>query len=310
MRFFCLLVLGVFLWGCGKASEGPEAVDGGYTIVVTTGMVKDVVQAVAGERATVTNLIGEGTDPHLYQPTRDDMVAFDQADVILYNGLYLEGKVIEAVQSLASKKPVVALCDQLDEASLLHPEDEPHADPHVWMDIMLWVEVTKIATQVLADYDPEHQDEYAENAVAYVAKLEALDDRVRSWTSTIPAESRVLVTAHDAFGYFGSAYGVEVMGIQGISTESEAGLHQINTLVDMLVERKIPAIFVESSVARKNVEALQEGAGSKGHVVKIGGELFSDAMGTPGTPEGTYLGMIEHNARVLTQALGGSVDVE
>jgi manganese/zinc/iron transport system substrate-binding protein len=309
----CILGLSLLtlLCGCGESSSTKPSTeaqsDKAYRIVVTTGMVKDAAAAIAGKHAAVENLIGEGSDPHLFSPSRDDVVAFDAADVILYSGLYLEGKVIQAVKGLAENKPVHGVCDSLDHETLLHPAGEAHPDPHVWMDVKIWQEVARHTATILKAYDPAHAAEYDANLATYVAELSALDAYAKAVVDTVPAENRVLVTAHDAFGYFGRAYGVEVLAIQGISTESEAGLHQINKLVDMLVARKISAIFVESSVSDENIKALQEGAHAKGHDVKIGGELFSDAMGAPGTYEGTYVGMIAHNVTTIARALGGTV---
>ena len=269
-------------------------------------MVADIVREVAGERATVTNLIGEGVDPHLYKPTRSDVTTLQGCDVIFYSGLLLEGKMTDILVKMARSKPVHAVTEEIDPSYLLEPPDlEGHADPHVWMDVNAWARATEVVAKALADHDPAGADGYRERAASYGERLTELDACARSAIETIPESSRILVTAHDAFNYFGRAYGIEVRGIQGISTESEAGLDDINRLVDLLVKRNVTAIFVESSVARKNVEALQEGARARGHTVKIGGELFSDAMGRPGTYRGTYIGMIDHNVTTMTRALGG-----
>ena len=277
-----------------------------YRVVATVAMVADIVREVAGERATVEGIIGEGVDPHLYKPTRSDVARLLGADVIFYSGLMLEGKMADTLVRVARDKPVNAVTELIDESYLLEPaEMMGHHDPHVWMDAGAWSVCVEAVAKALGAYDPDHAAEYAARAAAYREKLKALDDYARRVIQTIPASSRVLVTAHDAFNYFGRAYGIEVMGIQGLSTESEAGLEDINRMVSMIVERKIRAVFVETSVAEKNIRALVEGARSRGHDVAIGGLLFSDAMGAAGTYEGTYIGMIDHNATIIARALGG-----
>jgi manganese/zinc/iron transport system substrate-binding protein len=270
-------------------------------------MVADIVQQVAGERAEVTNIIGEGVDPHLYKPTRGDVARLLRADVVFYSGLLLEGKMSDALIRVASKgKPVYAVTELIDEAFLLEPEAfAGHADPHVWMDVRGWMKAVEAVARALAEYDAAYADHYAENARSYLQKLETLDAYARTSLASVPAGSRVLVTAHDAFNYFGRAYDIEVIGIQGISTESEAGLEDINEIVDTLVRRDVRAVFVETSVADKNVKALIEGATARDHAVRIGGALYSDAMGAPGSYEGTYIGMIDHNVTTIARALGG-----
>jgi manganese/zinc/iron transport system substrate-binding protein len=278
-----------------------------YTIVTTIAMVKDIVQNVAGDKARVVGLMGEGVDPHLYKPTRDDVAKLLQADVVFYSGLMLEGRMTDTFLKIARKgTPVFAVTELLDEKFLLEPEEfQGHTDPHVWMDVKGWMAGVKVVARSLGEVDADNAAHYQQNAERYNAQLAKLDDYAKQALASIPQERRVLITAHDAFNYFGRAYSIEVRGIQGISTESEAGVADINKLVDFLVERKIPAIFVESSVSDKNVKALVEGCKSRGHTVKIGGTLFSDAMGAPGTYEGTYLGMIDHNVTTITRALGG-----
>jgi manganese/zinc/iron transport system substrate-binding protein len=278
-----------------------------YTIVTTCGMVTDIVRMVAGDHAKVSGLMGEGVDPHLYKPTRDDVAKLLSADVVFYSGLMLEGRMTDTFLKVARRgTPVFAVTEVLDEKFLLEPaEFAGHTDPHVWMDVAGWSQAVEVVARSLTEVDPAHGDAYKANADAYLVELTKLNDYGRTTLATIPAEHRVLITAHDAFNYFGRAYGIEVRGIQGISTESEAGVADINRLVDFLVEKKIPAIFVESSVSDKNIRALVEGCKSRGHAVRIGGELFSDAMGAAGTYEGTYIGMLDHNITTITRALGG-----
>jgi manganese/zinc/iron transport system substrate-binding protein len=278
-----------------------------HEIVCTVGMVADIVGEVAGEHATVTSLIGEGVDPHLYKPTRSDVARLMKADMVFYCGLMLEGKMADALVKVArGGKPVYAVTELIDESTLLEPaEFAGHADPHVWMDVQGWMKAVEAVARALGETDPGRASAYRANAETYLVKLRALDQYARARIATIPEQRRVLITAHDAFNYFGRAYDIEVMGIQGISTESEAGLEDINRLVDTIVDRKVSAVFVETSVADKNVRALVEGAGARGSSLRIGGALFSDAMGAPGTYEGTYIGMIDHNVTTIARALGG-----
>lgn len=278
-----------------------------YAVTCTVGMVTDIVQHVAGDRARVSGIVGSGVDPHLYKPTRSDIAALQSADVIFYSGLMLEGKMADALVKVArTGKPVYAVTERLDEKLLLEPpEFAGHFDPHVWMDVALWSKAVEVVAQALREYDPAGAADYEANAAKLRAELERLDAYVKQVIASIPEQQRVLITAHDAFNYFGRAYGIRVLGIQGISTESEAGLQDINRLVDVIVKSDVQAVFVETSVADKNVRALIEGAKSRGRDVRIGGSLFSDAMGAPDTYEGTYVGMLDHNATTMARALGG-----
>ncbi len=273
----------------------------------TVGMVADIVREVALDKAQVTNIIGSGIDPHVYNPTRSDVAVLLRSDIIFYAGLLLEGQMSDILVKVSRKRPVYAVTELLTEEFLIHDPQTNHSDPHVWMDVRGWMKAVEVVTDALSEFDPPNKSFYEKNAVRYSDHLRKLDDYAKSAISSIPEKQRVLITAHDAFKYMSRAYGIEVVGIQGISTESEAGIKDINRIVDLLVQRKIPAVFVESSVSDKNVKALIEGAASRNHVVKIGGELFSDAMGPPGTYEGTYTGMIDHNVTVIAEALGGNV---
>jgi manganese/zinc/iron transport system substrate-binding protein len=270
-------------------------------------MVADMARGVAGDHARVTALMGEGIDPHLYKPTRSDIEQLLGADIVFYNGLLLEGKMTDAlVRAASSGRAVVAVTERIDETTLLEPEEfAGHYDPHVWMDPRAWSSAVDVVRDVLIEENPANTDAFTANADAYrthIADLDAYSERV---LGTVPVDRRVLVTAHDAFNYFGRRYGFEVVGIQGLSTESEAGVRDIERLVDLLVSRQIPAVFVESTVSERNIRALIDGAGARGHAVTIGGSLFSDAMGAPGTYEGTYIGMIDHNVTTIARALGG-----
>lgn len=286
----------------GAASD---PADRPIAVVATTAMVGDLVRSVAGDRADVTVLIGEGVDPHLFKATRSDIAAMSKADVVFYNGLLLEGKMTDALIRTATRTPVYPVTELLAEGMLIEPAGIDHADPHVWMDPIRWASAAEVVRAKLSELDPEHADTYATNAAAYATELRELDGYARRVLATVPENARVLVTAHDAFHYFADAYGFRVEGIQGISTDSEAGVRDIERLVGLLVDDRIPAVFVESTVPDRNVRALVLGAKARGHTVAIGGELFSDAMGAPGTYEGTYLGMIDHNVTTIARALGG-----
>ncbi len=275
-------------------------------VAATVGMVGDIVNSVAGDRAEVTVIIGSGVDPHVYNPTRGDVAALIQSDIIFYSGLLLEGQMADILKKISKRRPVVAVTEQLKADYLLHNEQTNHHDPHVWMDVSGWRQAVAVVADALTAFDPKAAGFYYANAARFKTDLQRLDDYARKTMASIPKNQRILVTAHDAFAYLSRAYNIEVMGIQGISTESEAGLKDINRIVDVLVARRVPAVFVESSVSDKNVKALIEGAAFRNQKVVIGGELFSDAMGKPGTYEGTYIGMIDHNVTIIARALGGS----
>jgi manganese/zinc/iron transport system substrate-binding protein len=304
---FALSLLAAFVGlaapGCERA---PAPARSGLNVVATTGMVADAVRAVAGPRARVAALMGEGVDPHLYKASPGDVRALSDADAIFYSGLLLEGRMVDVLVKLAARKPTFAVTESIDPAQLREPpEFHGHPDPHVWFDVSLWMKAVERARDGLAQIDPPGRPDYTANAERYLGELRQLHDWCRQRLASLPPERRVLVTAHDAFGYFGRAYGLEVLAIQGISTDSEASLKDVNALVDLLVTRKIPAVFVESSVPRKTIDALVEGAAARGHTVRIGGELFSDALGREGTPEGTYIGMVRHNVNTIVDALAG-----
>jgi manganese/zinc/iron transport system substrate-binding protein len=300
-----LVTLALGLVACGDdAASGAEIGDRQIRVVATTGMIADAVQNVGGERVEVTGLMGPGIDPHLYRPTASDVTSLERADIIFYNGLELEGRMTDMFVRLARTTPTVPVAQDIAEDRLLESQDYEDAhDPHIWFDVDLWTQAVRVVQRELTELDPDHADVYQANADEYVAELEALDAYVFEQIETIPEQSRVLITAHDAFGYFGERYGVEVIGLQGISTAAEAGAADVQDLSRMLVEREIKAVFIETSVPRSTIEAVQSAAQSRGHEVEIGGELFSDAMGSKGTPEGTYIGMIRHNVDTIVEAL-------
>lgn len=276
-------------------------------VVATTGMIADTVREIGGESVEVTALMGPGVDPHAYRQTRTDILAMSRADLIVANGLYLEAQMEDLLGEFAQEKSVLKAAETISSSALFDHEDYAGKfDPHVWMDPELWTVVANSIRDALIEARPEDADGFTARAADFAGRLRALDSYSSDVLGSVAGPSRVLVTAHDAFAYFGAAYGFEVLGIQGISTESEAGLQRISELVDLLVERNVGAVFVESSVSDRNVRALIEGAAARGHEVTIGGELYSDAMGAPGTYEGTFIGMIDHNVTTVASALGGA----
>lgn len=289
------------LAGCGSANS---ADDGKVRVVTTTGQIGDIAMNVGGGLVQVESLMGPGVDPHLYVASESDVERLAEADVILYNGLHLEAQMAEVFEQIAEYKDVVAVGGAIDPSRLLSwGTDGTQHDPHIWFDVQLWMQATEASRDALIAADPENSATYSANADAYLAQLQELDEYVRTQANTLPAEQRILVTAHDAFGYFGKAYGFEVRGLQGISTASEAGTLDVRNLARFIADNQIPAIFIESSVPVRNVEALQAAVRALGWDVQIGGSLFSDAMGSPDTPEGTYIGMVRHNIDTIVSAL-------
>lgn len=273
-------------------------------VVTTIGMITDIVRNVGNERVDVSGLMGPGVDPHLYRARESDVTRIAEADVIFYNGLHLEGAMTRLFERVGHRVRTVAVTDYLEEEQLLSPpEFEGAHDPHVWFDVTLWMKAVEKVRDILIEMDSTNSRRYIENAEDYLSKLNKLQDYVKSSVENIPRDKRVLITAHDAFGYFGRAYGFEVRGLQGISTSAEAGTGDVQALAQFIVDRKIPAIFVESSVPPRNIEAVRAAVKSKGFEVHVGGQLFSDAMGNPGTPEGTYIGMVKHNIDTIVSAL-------
>jgi manganese/zinc/iron transport system substrate-binding protein len=246
--------------------------------------------------------MGPGVDPHLYKPSESDVRRLGGADLILLNGLHLEGKMGDILEKMGRSRPVVAVAEAVPvDDRIAFAEGE--YDPHVWFDPLLWARIAEPIGDALAGVAPEHADRFRSEAAAFRSEMEELHAWVEARVAELPEERRVLVTAHDAFGYFGRRYGVEVVGLQGISTLAEAGLRDVERLTDLIVDRRIPAIFVESSVPRRSIEAVQAACRARGHDVAIGGQLFSDSMGAAGTPEGTYTGMVRHNVDTLVEAL-------
>ncbi len=284
--------------------RGEEGSDARVQAAATTGMIADIVQRVGGAQVRVTGLMGPGIDPHLYRASAGDVRTLSQADIIFYNGLHLEAAMGEVLEQMGGRIQTVAVTRQIPRDLLLAPPEFLGAyDPHVWFDVSLWMEAVEAVEAALSGHDSSGSAVYKANARAYLGELTELHAWVQSRAREVPAARRVLITAHDAFNYFGRAYGFEVMGLQGISTVSEAGTADVQGLADVIAERRIPAIFIETSIPQRTIAAVQAAARSRGFEPRIGGSLFSDAMGDAGTPEGTYIGMVRHNVNTIVDAL-------
>ena len=311
---FAAVIL-VFVAGCGGSSPQPTTTAGGDSrparekllSVCTTPMVGDVVRAVAGDRAEIVTLLGPGVDPHLWSPTRSDVLQILGADAVFLSGLMLEGRAGDSFARVGqSGRPVVRIAESLPKSDLLlDVANSSHFDPHVWMDPILWAKTATSVRDALSTIDPDGKDTFATNTAAFEAEAAKLDSACALAVGSIPFAQRMLVTAHDAFGYFGRRYGLEVRGIQGISTESEASIADIERLVNEICERRVPTVFVETTVTDRAVRALVEGCAARGHEVQIGDALYSDSLGRGGSPEGTWIGMVRHNANSIANGLGG-----
>lgn len=297
-----VLLLLIIIFSCTLQQETNN--NDRLAIVTTTGMIADAVKNIVGDSAEVTALMGPGVDPHLYKATQGDLEKLTNADVIVYNGLHLEGKMGEVLQKLARIKPVITVSEDIDPAFLkTAPEFNNSYDPHIWFDVNLWKAAVRKIQNELSTIRPDAKNYFASNYFSYEIQLDSLNQWITNKINEIPADKRVLITAHDAFGYFGSAYGMEVKGLQGISTLSEYGLRDVSNLVDYIVQKEIKAVFVETSVSEKAINAVVEGCQQKGFDVQVGGNLFSDAMGAASTPEGTYIGMVRSNVNTIVNAL-------
>ncbi|MBC5773250.1 zinc ABC transporter substrate-binding protein [Pontibacter sp. KCTC 32443] len=299
------LIVCLLCWGCKQTiTKGPVPDDKKMYVVTTTGILADAVKHIVGDAATVEAIMGSGVDPHLYKATQGDLQKLTDADLIVYNGLHLEGKMGEVLSKLNRFKSVVAAAEGIPEQYLLQSQDYADShDPHVWFDVSLWQRVVQHLVSELQRKDPKNAEVYAANARNYLQQLEQLHRYTKQAIGSIPEQQRILITAHDAFGYFGKAYSIEVRGLQGISTVSEFGLQDVSSLVNFIVQHKIKAVFVESSVSPKAIEAVVIGSRKKGHNIHIGGTLYSDALGEAGTPAGTYTGMVRHNVNNIVSAL-------
>jgi manganese/zinc/iron transport system substrate-binding protein len=301
-RMACALAAFLAAGSCSPP-EPPE--EGGRINVVTTiGMIRDVAENVGGQHVRVVGLMGPGVDPHLYKASEGDVRRLFRADIVFYGGLHLEARMGEVLEEMGGRTTVRAVTRAIPQDQLLSPPEFQGAhDPHVWFDVRMWAYTVDVIAQTLAQKDPAHAAEYYANAQRYQSTLAELDAYVRARAALVPQERRVLITAHDAFNYFGRAYGFQVRGLQGISTAAEAGTADVHALAEFIATRRIPAVFVESSIPRRTIEAVQEAVRARGFQVQIGGSLYSDAMGNPGTPQGTYVGMVRHNIDTIVGAL-------
>ena len=299
-------LVAVLAGGCGGGGSGEAgAVEGTIQATTTTTMITDLVERVGGDEVEVTGLMGPGVDPHLYEASQGDIEALQGADVVFYNGLFLEGQMEDILEQTGQRTPTVRVTEAIPEDRLLESVDYAgQNDPHVWFDVTMWQTTVDPVVEQLSELKPESAEDFEQRGEEYKQEMEELNSYVEEEISSIPEGQRVMVTAHDAFRYFGEQYGMEVRGLQGLSTESEAGTGDVRELADFLVENEIPAIFVESSIPRRNVEAVQAAAEAQGWNLEIPDEdLYSDAMGDPGTEEGTYPGMVRHNVETIVGAL-------
>ena len=298
-----LLVLGTTLFSCQSETQNSSTKEK-LNIVTTTGMISDALKNIVGNNADVISLMGPGVDPHLYKVSQRDIKKLLNADIIFYNGLHLEGKMGEVLDQMSERKPVIAIYKGLTEKQLrATSEFQGNYDPHIWFSVKIWTDVVHFIGKSLTELDQVHASFYQANTTKYVEQLTQLHKWTKEQINTIPKKQRVLITAHDAFGYFGGEYGMQVKGLQGLSTAAEYGLKDVTNLVDFISENKIKAVFVESSVSDRSIKAVMEGCKAKGHKVIIGGTLYSDAMGAENKPEGKYIGMVKHNVTIIVEAL-------
>ncbi|MGK0174553.1 MAG: manganese/zinc/iron transport system substrate-binding protein [Ulvibacter sp.] len=300
MKNICYILIAIAIVSCKNASEE----SGKLKVVTTTSMLTDLVKNIGGDLIEVNGLMGAGVDPHLYKASEGDVTKLYQADVIFYNGLHLEGKLVEVFEKMGAKKMTVSLGESLDENELIGSEYfASNYDPHVWFNIQFFKQFSDKVAETLAANDTVNAEKFRENNALYQKKLDALETEIKATIETLQKEKRILVTAHDAFTYFGRQYGFNVVGLQGISTATEAGVQDVRRLSQFIIHNKVKAIFIESSVPRRTIEALQEAVLSKNHEVVIGGSLYSDALGDLGTIEGTYIGMFKANVKTIVEAL-------
>ena len=307
-RYFFILGIAVLVivTACNQSStKSEEQSSGKIKVVTTTTMITDLLHQVGGDQIIVQGLMGSGVDPHLYKATESDVTKLYEADIIIYNGLHLEGKLVDILEKMqSSSQKTYAIGDAIPEQKLINANAEyAQHDPHIWFDINNWKLAAQYVAQILTENDPENAAFYKERMSTYLNDLAQLQNEVKQSIAGLETEKRVLITAHDAFEYFGRAYNFEVVGLQGISTVSEAGAGDVRKMADFIFERKIPAIFVESSVPVRNIQALRDAVQARGMDVKIGGELYSDALGSSGTAESTYIGMFRYNVATIVDAL-------
>ncbi|KZN98071.1 manganese transporter [Aeribacillus pallidus] len=300
----CLFLISALLVlsACSSGQEASKrSKDGKINVVTTIAQIGEPLSVIGGDRLNVKSLMGPSVDPHLYKATQSDMETLEEADIIFYNGLHLEANMVEIFEKISESKPVLAVGETIPEESLLKDE-KGVVDPHIWFDLDLWQQALDAAVEQLKEFSPEDADYFEENKKKYFARLADLKKEAEK-LADIPESQRVLVTAHDAFGYFGRMHGIKVVGLQGLSTDSEIGITDIQDTIDIIKKYKVPAVFIESSINEKSIMAVIEGAKSEGINVTLGGELYSDAMGEEGTEEGTYIGMYRHNINTIYEAL-------
>ena len=299
MKKIFLVILVLSFFSCKENEKKSDKIK----VVTTTTMITDLVSIIGGDAIEVNGLMGAGVDPHLYKASEGDVTKLFEADIIFYNGLHLEGKLVEVFQKMKQKKQV-ALANNLPSDKLIGSEYfASNYDPHVWFDISFFKSFAEQVTHTLISEDPKNKLLFTENSKEFIKKLNELEDKLTQLINQLPEEKRILVTAHDAFNYFGASFGFQVVGLQGLSTATEAGVQDVQRLSEFIITNNVKAIFVESSVPKKTIEALTEAVKSKGYQVEIGGSLYSDALGNKGTLEGTYLGMYEHNVTTIVNAL-------
>lgn len=300
MKKIIPLLFAITLLSCNEQSEKSKK----FSIVTTTTMITDLVKNIGGDYVVINGLMGAGVDPHLYKASEGDVSKLYEADIIFYGGLHLEGKLVDIFEKMEGNKNTVCLGDRLSKDELIPSEYfASNYDPHVWFNIQFFKQFAQIVTDELSKADAKNAENYSENNKKYQKKLDSLESEIKTIIASLPEEKRILVTAHDAFNYFGKAYGFNVVGLQGISTATEAGVKDVQNLSEFIIQNNIKAIFIESSVPRRTIEALQQAVLSKNHNVEIGGSLYSDALGNPGTAEGTYIGMFKYNVNTIVNAL-------
>ncbi|MDC1365063.1 zinc ABC transporter substrate-binding protein [Algibacter sp.] len=299
MKKLLILSLAISILSCKKEKQA----NGKLNIVTTTTMITDLVKNVGGEQINLQGLMGSGVDPHLYKASEGDVTKLSDADIIFYNGLHLEGKLVEVFEKMKNIK-TIAVADALDESTLIGSEYfASNYDPHIWFDLDYWKLATQFVVKTLSEAIPNQKTTFEANGKTYIEKLNTLQTKLKTTISILSKEQRILVTAHDAFNYFGKAFDFEVVGLQGLSTATEAGVQDVQKLAAFIIENNVKSVFVESSVPKRTIEALQAAVKSKNHEVTIGGTLYSDALGNADSKEGTYIGMFEHNVNTIVNAL-------